>query len=128
MGAVVLDANIVIAFLAPTNVLHAVSVERMTQLLLPGSILLMPVSVYAEILVAPMRRGTSESMDAFLEEARIELVPIGRSIAREAAALRAQYTSLHLPDVLVWATARVQGAELATLDDRLQRLVEREPR
>ena len=83
-------------------------------------------SVYAEVLVHPLRTGRAEEVDQFLAEARISVVPISAEVARRAAGLRARHHGLRLPDALAVAAADAADAELLTLDQRLRRLVTHE--
>lgn len=72
-----------------------------------------------------MRQGVAESVDTFLADARIQVLPIDRDIARRAAQLRATYEGLRLPDAFALATALQYHATFLTLDLRLQRIAER---
>lgn len=76
MALVVLDASVVIAFLDPDDALHDAAVEALTEH--QREELVIPLSVYAEILVAPYRRGAEAvaEVEAFLADfaVRIEAV------------------------------------------------------
>jgi predicted nucleic acid-binding protein len=52
----------------------------------------------------------------------VEVVPIDRAPAAEAARLRARSRTLRLPDALSLAVARREGAELRTFDRKLARV------
>ncbi len=101
----VLDASVIIAFLDPADAHHAAAVAAFRAF--AGSQLIMPASVYAEILVRPYRRGPAAvaTVEQFIASLAIRVEPISREIARRAAQLRSQHTSLRLPDALVLATA-----------------------
>jgi predicted nucleic acid-binding protein len=103
---------------------HQEAAEILGPRLAARDTLLMAASVYAEILVQPVRTGVSEEFDHFIADLRIQVVPIGRPIARQAAELRAQYTALRLPDALALATALQRQATFLTLDLRLRRIAE----
>jgi predicted nucleic acid-binding protein len=105
VALVVLDASVVIAFLDPDDALHAVAVKALTEH--QHGELLTPTSAYAEILVAPNRRGFEAvaEVEAFLADFSIRLETLTPAIARVAARLRSEYRSLRLPDALVLATA-----------------------
>jgi len=105
VALVVLDASVVIAFLDPDDALHAVAVKALTEH--QHDELLTPTSAYAEILVAPNRRGFEAvaEVEAFLADFSIRLETLTPAIARVAARLRSEYRSLRLPDALVLATA-----------------------
>ena len=78
-------------------------------------------SVYAEVIVRPLARGTGAKVDEFLDAIGATVVAIDRELARRAAGLRARHRSLRLPDALSLATALVAGADLVALDQRLRR-------
>ena len=105
MALVVLDASVVIAFLDPDDALHDAAVEALTEH--QHDELVTPLSVYAEILVAPYRRGAEAvaEVEAFLADFAIRIEAMTPAIARAAAQLRGKLRSLRLPDALVLATA-----------------------
>lgn len=105
MALVVLDASVVIAFLDPDDALHDAAVEALAQH--QHDELLIPLSVYAEILVAPYRRGAEAvaEVEAFLADFAVRIATMTLQIARAAAKLRSESRSLRLPDALVLATA-----------------------
>ena len=117
MALVVLDASVVIAFLDPDDALHNAAVAALTAH--QHDELLIPTSVYAEILVAPNRRGAEAvaEVEAFLSDFSIRLEALTPAIARAAAKLRSESRSLRLPDTLVLATAEELGAELVLTGD-----------
>jgi len=123
---IALDADVIIGFLDPGDAQHERAVETLRQVLMSGNALVVAASVYAEILVQPMRVGLDQRVDAFLAETSIEVVPIDRSIARRAAGLRAKHHSLRLPDALALATAIERNAGVVSLDERLQRIADTE--
>ena len=122
MGSVVLDADVIIGFLDPADAQHARAVRATTPWLSGGHELALSASVYAEILVRPIRRGTDQTVDAFLDAARAQVVPVDAALARQAAFLRARHESLRLPEALSLAAALGRGADFLTLDRRLQRI------
>lgn len=105
MALVVLDASVVIAFLDPDDALHDAAVGALTEH--QHDELVIPLSVYAEILVAPYRRGTESvaEVESFLADFGIRIEAITPAIARAAARLRSEFGTLRLPDALVLATA-----------------------
>lgn len=122
MGEVVLDASVLIAFLNAGDAQHQAASTLLRSLMESQATLLIPMSVYAEILVGPMRADKAETVDSFLAAANALLIEIDRSIARSAAALRATHASLRPPDTLCLATARARGVQLLTFDQRLQKI------
>lgn len=117
MALVVLDASVVIAFLDPDDALHDAAVAGLTEH--QHNELLIPTSAYAEILVAPHRRGADAvaEVEAFLSDLAIRLEALTAAIARAAAKLRSESRSLRLPDALVLATAAELGAEVVLTGD-----------
>jgi predicted nucleic acid-binding protein len=89
-----------------------------------GHEILTSASVYAEVMVRPLQRGTDATVDAFVEAIGVTVAAIERGVARRAAEVRAHHRSLRLPDVPSLAAALASEAELLTLDSRLRRLAE----
>ena len=117
MALVVLDASVVIAFLDPDDTLHEAAVRALTER--QHDELLLPTSAYAEILVAPHRRGAQAvaEVEAFLSDFSIRLEELTPAIAQAAAKLRSESRSLRLPDALMLATAAEIGAEVVLTGD-----------
>jgi predicted nucleic acid-binding protein len=117
VALVVLDASVVIAFLDPDDALHAAAVEALTEH--QHDELLIPTSAYAEILVAPNRRGAKAvaEVEAFLADFAVRLETLTPAIARVAAKVRSKSRSLRLPDALVLATAAEIGADVVLTGD-----------
>ena len=118
MAIVVLDASVVIAFLDAADRHHQAAVAALTRV--HSEQLVLPASVYAEILVGPGRRGR-EAMAAareFVADLPLRVEPISAEIAARAAVLRALHRSLKLPDALVIATGDVLGAVSVLTADR----------
>jgi predicted nucleic acid-binding protein len=122
VGAVAPDADVLIGFLDDRDAHHARAVELLGSHLIPGHRLIVGASVYAEVLVGPLRVGRAEEVDAFFAEARIAVVEIDRAVAHRAARLRADHRGLRLPDALALASALASGARLLTFDERLGRI------
>lgn len=117
MALVVLDASVVIAFLDPQDALHGAAVEALTEY--QHEDLLIPVSVYAEILVGPHRKGAEavSAVESFLADFAVQIEPLTPKIARSAAKLRSESRSLRLPDALVLATADELDADSVLTGD-----------
>lgn len=76
-------------------------------------VLVSAISV-AELSVGATTPARSRAVDALVRGCRV--VAIDEAIARDAGALRRE-GGLRLPDALVYACARVEGALLVTRDD-----------
>jgi predicted nucleic acid-binding protein len=122
---VALDADVLIAFLDPGDDQHSRAVSELRPRLTAGDELLVGATVYAEAIVRPLQQGTDATVDAFLDEAGVAVVPIDRAVARRAADLRARHPSLRLPDAMSLAVAMEANASLLTLDKKLQRVADR---
>ncbi|MEO8626151.1 MAG: PIN domain-containing protein [Candidatus Limnocylindrales bacterium] len=121
MALTVVDAGIVIAVLNPADAHHAAAAAALRSALDGGEALVLPVSAYSELLVAPFRHnGQSVAVvDSFVDSIPVAVQPITREIARAAAQLRAQHGSrLRLPDALVIATALELSANRLLTTDR----------
>jgi predicted nucleic acid-binding protein len=122
MALTVLDAGVVIAVLDGSDAHHAAAVAAVSDAMDRGDDLVLPASAYAEVLVAPYRRGSEAvaTVDTFLDALPAAIEPATRTIAARAAELRAAHgTALRLPDALVIATALSLDAErLVTTDGR----------
>lgn len=128
MAPVALDADVLIAFLDPGDAQHERAVEELRAKLAAGERLLVGASVYAEVMVRPLERGSGEKVDEFLAAAKVTVVDLDRALARRAAQLRARHRALRLGDALSLATALSSGAELLSFEQRLRRIAARERR
>lgn len=110
MAIVVLDASVLIAFLNPGDAHHGAAIEALRRNRTED--LIVPASVYAEILVGPHRHGKPAvaRAESFLGDFAIQIEPIDADIARRAGFLRSRHHRLKLPDALVLATADVMDA------------------
>ena len=122
MGAIAFDADVLIGFFNRDHADHAAARRLVAGLEHSGDRLLIGSSVYAEVIVGPLRAGRAEVVDAALAALRIDVVGIDRDIAREAASLRARHVKLRLPDAMALAVARREGADFKTFDRRLARI------
>jgi predicted nucleic acid-binding protein len=122
VARVALDADVVIAFLDAGDDQHQRAVDLLRPRLGAGAEIVIGASVYAEVMVRPLARGTGAKVDEFLDAIGATVLAIDRELARRAAGLRARHRSLRLPDAMSLATALTAGAELLTLDQRLRRV------
>jgi len=76
----------------------------------------------AEVLVKPVELGDSELADGYekmiVSASGFEVLPVRRDILIDAARLRANRTSLRLPDAIHIATARALSCTIMVSDDR----------
>jgi predicted nucleic acid-binding protein len=126
VGKVALDADVVIAFLDAGDDQHERAVELLRPQLQGAAEIVVGASVYAEVMVRPLARGTGEKVDEFIDAIGATVVTIDREVARRAASLRARHPSLRLPDALSLATSLMTGAELLTFHQRLRRVARNE--
>jgi predicted nucleic acid-binding protein len=113
----VLDASVVIAFLDPDDARHEAAVVALTEH--QHDELVIPASVYAEILVGPYRKGVEAvaEVEAFLADFAVRIEAMTPAIARAAARLRGDSRSLRLADALVLATADEVAADRVLTGD-----------
>jgi predicted nucleic acid-binding protein len=125
VGAVVLDASVILALLDPQDALHKAAVRTVREHRADGSRFLLPASVLAEVLVGVARLG-EEALDQRRNQIVAAFGPpvaLDESVAVSAARLRATHRSLRLPDAIVLATAEVLDAQaVLTGDKRWERL------
>jgi predicted nucleic acid-binding protein len=126
VALIVVDESVIIGFLDPEDALHDASVGALSKY--QHDNLEIPASVYAEILVAPYRKGAQAvaEVEAFLADFAVKVEPITAAIARAAARLRSRREGLRLPDALVLATAdEVVADTLLTGDESWKKISRR---
>jgi predicted nucleic acid-binding protein len=122
VGALILDASVLIGLLDTSDAHHTDAVDDVEAADLRGDELLTPARAYSEALVSFARAGrVADARDA-IAAMGIAVAPLTAAIGETAAQLRATHERPRLPDAIVLATARVLGAELLTYDDRLARV------
>ena len=127
MGALILDASVLMGLLDSADAHHdsAVSdVERADQ---AGRALFAPASAYAEALVAFARAGRSDEARDAIASMGIAIAPLTSAMAERSAALRALYTDMRLPQAIVLACAEALDADLLSYDRRLMAVRQGEP-
>lgn len=122
MGAVALDASVLIGLLQATDAHHAEAVTELRTRAEREDRFLLVASAYAEVLVGPAAGGHDAVVDGFVRDSQATVVAIDADLARCAARLRARHRSLRLGDAFVLACAQLHDAELLTFDDRLRRV------
>lgn len=122
MGALILDASVLIGLLDSADPHHERAVEEVAAADVAERALITPASAYSESLVAFARASrTVDARDA-IAAMGIAVAPLTASIAERSAALRAEHERLRLPDAIVLATAHELDGDLLAYDDRLNSL------
>lgn len=122
MGALILDASVLIGLLDTSDAHHGAAVDDVEAADRRGDEILTPASAYSEALVFFARAGRVADAREAIAAMGIVVTPLTAAIAESAARLRAAHERLRLPDAIVLATARVLGTDLLTYDDRLARV------
>jgi len=117
MAVVVIDTSVIIAFLSPHDAHHKGAIAALARKRTAD--LVLPATVYAEILVGPHRRGKAavSKVEAFVSDFGMQVESIDTDIARRAAILRSRHKGLKLPDALVLATGDILGASAVLTAD-----------
>jgi predicted nucleic acid-binding protein len=122
VGALILDASVLIGLLDTADAHHANAVDDTEAADLAGQQLLAPASAYSEALVAFARASRVLEAREAIAAMGIKVTPLTAAIAEHAAELRARHERLRLPDAIVLATARERGDGLLSYDHRLAQL------
>lgn len=123
MGALILDASVLIGLLDAADAHHERAVTDVEGADRARRPLITPASAYSEALVAFARAGRLADARKAIAAMGIDVVALTASMAERAAELRAHHRYLRLPDAMVVACAHEMGGELLTYDDRLARHV-----
>jgi predicted nucleic acid-binding protein len=126
VGALILDASVLIGLLDTADAHHACSVNDVEDADKAGRQLLVPASAYSETLVAFARAQRIGDAREAIAAMGIAVAPLTAAVAERAAELRARHEPLRLPDAIVLATAREFGGELLSYDRQLARLASRD--
>ncbi len=113
---IILDASALIAFLDPSDALHARAVRSLAQLG-PRPLGLSPVT-HAEVLVGPTRVGTLQRTTTALAALGVSEIALPHDAASRLARLRVD-TRLKLPDCCVILAAQQIAGALLTFDGAL---------
>lgn len=106
---------------------HGRAVVELGRTIRDGAPLGIAATACSEVLVGPTRAGLVATVDRFLDDARIAVVPLDRALARAVADLRAQHPRLRVPDACTLSTAVAREEPVLTLYEPLGRLA-RAPR
>lgn len=124
MAEVVLDTNVVIALLSPTDALHQAARAAVQRCEREGARFAMSAISWAELLTGAWRRGADavKVVERFVAATIDELVAVDEDVAACAADLRAKDLALRLPDAIVLSTGlRARSGRVLTADRRLAR-------
>lgn len=119
---IILDASVLIAFLAGDDLHHAAA-ERFLADAIDDELVVNSLTL-AEIFVAPVRDGHLEAVVAALAALDVHELSFPDETAVRLARLRAE-TGLKMPDCCILLAAEAQGASIATFDGRLAKLAEK---
>jgi predicted nucleic acid-binding protein len=122
VGALILDASVLIGLLDTADAHHARSLDDVGAADRLGQQLLAPAGAYSETLVAFARVQRIGDAREAIAAMGITVTPLTTTIAEQAAELRARHVRLRLPDAIVLATARELGGELLSYDRYLVQL------
>jgi predicted nucleic acid-binding protein len=123
MGTVVVDTSVLLGLLDAKDALHGPSVAALKTIRSSDRIVI-TTSIVSEMLVGASRESPEavSDVEAFIDDVADIVLVIDRSLAREAARLRARHRSLKLPDAFVLAAAVISGADsVLTADARWAR-------
>jgi len=117
---IVLDARVLIAFLALDDPHHSAADRLLLEAIDSGTSLVVNTVTLAECLVLPTRQDRVAMIVTKLVALGVVEVAFPAGAAERMAQLRVD-TGLKLPDCIVLLTALHQRGTLATFDDRLRR-------
>jgi predicted nucleic acid-binding protein len=124
VGALILDASVLIGLLDSEDAHHNSAVEEVEAADQAARTLLTPASAYSEALVAFAGADRISDARAAIADMGITVVPLTADTAERAAELRAHHEALRLPDAVVLATARELDGKLLTYGHRLSRFAD----
>ena len=125
MGALILDASVLIGLLDSADAHHARAVQDTEAADISQRRLVAPATAYSEALVAFARAGRTAEARGAISGMGITVAPLTEVMAERAAELRARHVRLRLPDAMVLACARELDGELLTYDARLAAIARR---
>jgi predicted nucleic acid-binding protein len=118
---IVLDANVLIAFLDGGDQHHAAAEQLLTQAI--DEDLAVNSLTLAEVLVVPVRDGCLDRVLAALRALEVQELPFPADTALRLAQLRAA-TGLKMPDCCVILAAEAAAATVASFNERLAQTAE----
>jgi predicted nucleic acid-binding protein len=116
VGALILDASVVIALLDTAHAHHSRAVDEIEAADVAERPLLLPATAYSEALVAFARAGRIHDGRDAVAAMGIVVAPLTAAMAERAAELRSFHRRLRLPDAIVVACALDCEGELVSYD------------
>jgi predicted nucleic acid-binding protein len=108
--AVVLDSDAVVGFLDRDDALHDAADAAVRDVMGEHRILVSAVT-YAEVMTgARLGRHDEAAVGGFFAELISAILPVNVHVADRAAALRARFRSLRMPDALIIASADTEAS------------------
>jgi predicted nucleic acid-binding protein len=124
VGALILDASVLIGLLDSADAHHARAIDDVERADQGGLRLLAPASAYGEALVAFARAGRLTEAREAIAAMGITITPLTAAIAERAAAARVKHSRLRLPDAIVLACAEELDGELLSYDQHLAHIAQ----
>jgi predicted nucleic acid-binding protein len=125
VGALILDASVLIGLLDSADAHHARAIDDVERADQGGLRLLAPASAYGEALVAFARAGRLTEAREAIAAMVITITPLTAAIAeRAAAAARVKHSRLRLPDAIVLACAEELDGELLSYEQHLAHIAQ----
>ena len=122
MGALILDASVLIGLLDSADPHHHRAIDDVESADHAERPVLVPASAYSAALVAFARAGRVRDARDAIAAMGIAVAPLTPEIAETAAELRARHERLRQPDAMVLASAREVDGDLLSYDERLTQL------
>jgi predicted nucleic acid-binding protein len=122
VGALILDASVLIGLLDTADAHHTRALDDVERADEAGRALVVPASAYSEALVAFARAGRVREAREAISAMGVTIAPLTATMAEGAAALRARHERLRLPDAIVVACAQELDGELLSYDQRVRRI------
>jgi predicted nucleic acid-binding protein len=127
VGALILDASVLIGLLDSADAHHTRAVTDTEAADNSRRRLVAPATAYSEALVAFAREGRTAEARGAISGMGINVEPLTEVMAERAAELRAQHVRLRLPDAMVLACAAELEGELLTYDEHLAAIARSAP-
>lgn len=118
-GVTVFDASALIALTMSSDTHHGEAVSMLSWA--GDDELLISALTYAEVLVAPARRGMAKEFEQDIRHLGLAVAPVDPASAARFAEIRAK-TTLSMPDCVALELAISKEANFLTFDEKLQKV------